>query len=156
MLIVTQKECYTKRRAAEQERKDLRERRHHKEAEIDKIRRGIDDKMKRCVSLVGSVHKDQEDETDHDRQSQLSDVERVRTEIAIAMNGSIGYVLDWLKDHAQELEHPIGLPPAISVNVTDPKYAWQVEQSLSYGQRCVSPDSPRGPCIRCCVLRLMR
>lgn len=54
------------------------------------------------------------------------------------MNGSIGFVLDWLKAHGSELEHEVGLPPAISVNVTDSKYAWQVEQSLSYSQRCVS------------------
>jgi len=76
------------------------------------------------------------DETDN-RQTELEDVVKLRTEAAIRANGSIGFALDYIKKNATRFEHPVGLPPMISVNVPQRQYAWQVEQCLSFAQKSV-------------------
>jgi hypothetical protein len=61
--------------------------------------------------------------------------------MAIQSNGSIGYVLEFIEKNGMKFEHPVGMPPIISVNVPQKQYAWQVEQCLSGPQRMVGPDS---------------
>lgn len=109
------------------------------ESDLRNIDTGINDKMRRsvCVPLLNDLAS----LLIRHRQRELGDVEKIRIEKAIKMNGSIGYALDWLKDHAHELEHAVKLPPCISVNVPDKRYAWQIEQSLTYAQRSVRAPS---------------
>jgi hypothetical protein len=75
---------------------------------------------------------------DERSRQQLENVETVRENLAIQANASIGYALEWIKEHEAEFEFPVGKPPMISVNVPQKQYAWQVEQSLTFGQKCAS------------------
>lgn len=53
------------------------------------------------------------------------------------MDGSIAYTLQWYEENREEFEHEVFFPPALSADLTDPKYAAQVESCMTYTARNV-------------------
>jgi hypothetical protein len=74
----------------------------------------------------------------------LQDAQMQRETAARDFEPSIGYVLDWLKDHEHEFEHPVCRPPMISVNLTDTRLAKQIEGATNPGQRKVGLHDSEG------------
>lgn len=74
---------------------------------------------------------------DISRQGQLSNTQKLKMDAAYKFDSSIEYACNWIKAHAMEFEAKVYFPPMITVNVPNPKYAWQVEMCTSMAQRKV-------------------
>jgi hypothetical protein len=59
--------------------------------------------------------------------AQLNDVKRKRREELASRQGDLGYAMDWIDKNRDQFERNVYFPPAVEVDITDPKYTRVVE-----------------------------
>lgn len=69
------------------------------------------------------------------RKAEMSNAYNQRCKQAFKLDPSIQYAVEWIEQHQMEFEAKVHYPPMISVNVPDPRYAWQVEATTNIGTR---------------------
>ena len=119
----------------------LRDECKESQTSLDRLSLDIEDRCKRSVIILTVAFGSRWDQ----RQQDLSSVEIKREMNARDYDSSISFALDWLERHGLEFDATVHKPPMISVNVSNPAYAWQIEMCTSASQRKVKLVLVRGP-----------
>ncbi|KAL7423200.1 Structural maintenance of chromosomes protein 5 [Cryptotrichosporon argae] len=110
-------------------RKRLQQQEQALQRDRDELRRKDNEQQDEIVHIKRSL------DPLSNRLSALTNIANQREEAARRFSPSIGYVLDWIKAHEAELQEPVYAPPMITVNITDPSLAAQVEALTGINQR---------------------
>jgi structural maintenance of chromosomes protein 5 len=71
------------------------------------------------------------------RLQRLKDVRSRRMADLSQRNASCGYAMKWIGDNQDKFDHEVFFPPAVSLNVSDLRYAPIVEALISHQQMLV-------------------